>query len=96
MEATVQAQQEAQQEAPKETLYRTCDLYFSAYLCALDYPLVTAEPEMEHGKRKLYFVFRLSRKDLPRLKALFFGGGGTIKALKLVEAIKNLKSLCHV
>ena len=78
------------------TLYRTSDLYFSSYLCALDIPLAASEEENGSGGRKIVFVFKVPKGDLPRLKASYFGGSGTVKARKFVDSLRSLKSLCHV
>lgn len=82
---------------PVETvLYRTSDIYFSAYLCALDIELVTTEHDESEGQKKLVFVFKAPRADIGRLKASFFGGGGTVKVRKFVDSLKALKSLCYI
>lgn len=78
------------------TLYRTSDLYWSAYLCALDIPLVASEVEGGGGAPKVVFVFKIPRGDLSRLKSSYFGGSGTVKARKFVDSLRSLKSLCHV
>jgi len=76
---------------PKATLYRTSDLYFSSYLCALDIPLVTTEGDA----RKVIFVFKVGESDLRRLKTSFFGGSGTVHARKFVDSLRSLKSMCY-
>jgi len=78
-------------------IYRTSDLYFSAYLCAVDISMTTTENDKnENGMKKIVFVFRVPKKDFDRLKAQFFGGSGTVKVQKYVQSLKNLKSLCFV
>jgi len=77
------------------TLYRTSDLYFSSYLCALDIPMVASEMEGGKDSPKVVFVFKIPRGDLPRLKTSYFGGTGTIKARKFVDSLRSLKSLTH-
>jgi hypothetical protein len=79
----------------KEILYRTSDLYFGAYLCSLDIPLMTSEKEHEGDFSKVVFVFKIPQEDLARLKASYFGGSGTIRARKFVDSLRSLKSLCH-
>jgi len=79
----------------KMILHRTSDLYWSSYLVAIDITLETTEQEINGNSKKVVFVFRMKESDLIKLKALFFGGTGTVKAKKLVDAIRNLKSLCH-
>ena len=83
-------------ETEEFTLYRTSDIYFSAYLSSLDVSLERTEPEEDGGKRKVIFIFKVPTKDMPRLKASFFGGTGTVKAQKFVQALRNLKSMCYV
>jgi len=80
----------------KMMLFRTSDLYFSAFLSALDIVLETTEQEVGKDSRKVIFVFKVNEADLTRFKSLYFGGSGTVKAKKFVDAIRGLKSLCHV
>jgi len=76
-------------------LYRSSDLYFCSFLCSLDFPLVTTEQVTTvNGGRKVVFVFNVPDVDLARVKALYFGGSGTVKARVFVDHLKNLKSLC--
>jgi hypothetical protein len=79
----------------ENTLYRTSDLYWSAYLCALDIPLAASETEGGGGTPKVVFVFKIPRGDLSRLKTSYFGGTGTVKARKFVDSLRSLKSLVH-
>ena len=78
------------------TFYKTSDIYFSAYLCALDVPLHTTESEQSNNamNKKIIFIFKVPIKDLARLKASYFGGSGTVKALKMVQQLRSLKSMC--
>ena len=79
------------------TLFRSSDLYFCAYLCAIDIPLESTEADRnESGGKKVTFVFRVPKKDIERLKASYFGGQGTCKVLKYVQQLRSLKSLCYV
>jgi hypothetical protein len=78
------------------TLYRTSDIYFSAYLCSLDIEMIASENEEKEGQKKLVFVFKVPKADLGRLKASFFGGSGTVKVRKFVDSLKALKSLCYI
>lgn len=79
----------------KTTLYRTSDLYFSAFLCALDVPLTASERD-RNDANKVVFVFSMPEEDLNRMKTLYFGGAGTVKARKFVDSLRSLKSMCHV
>ena len=78
-------------------LYRTSDIYFAAYLCAIDINLECTENETnDNGGRKVIFVFKVPKKDLERLKASFFGGSGTCRVQKYVQQLRSLKSMCFV
>jgi len=78
-------------------LYRTSDLYFSSYLAALDFSLITTENnKMADGSNKVVFVFNIPEGELPKIKASYFGGTGTIKVRKFVDSLRSLKSLCFV
>jgi hypothetical protein len=79
----------------KGKLYRTSDIYFSSYLCAIDFPLKTTEfAATTNGSRKVVFVFSISDSDLNKAKALYFGGTGTVKARVFVDHLRSLKSIC--
>lgn len=76
--------------------YRTSDLYFSAYLRSIDFPLVTTEQvTTANGGRKVVFVFNIEEADLARAKALYFGGSATVKARVFVDNLKGLKQMCN-
>jgi len=77
-------------------MYSTSDIYFCAYLCALDIPLERTEPKEQGDRRKMTFIFKVSPGDISRLKASYFGGTGTVKALKFVERLRSLKSMCFI
>jgi hypothetical protein len=79
------------------TIYKTSDIHFSAYLGALDVPLVNTEREESgDGRTKVMFVFKVPTSNLRQLKAQFFGGTGTVKVQKFVQQLRNLKSMCFV
>ena len=79
----------------KSRLYRTSDIYFSAFLESVGVPLVTTEVgKSADGGRKVVFLFSLSESDLIRLRSLFFGGTGTVKARLFVDNLKSLKQMC--
>ena len=80
---------------PSPNLYRTSDLYFAAFLCSLEIALETTE-EQGDNSRKVIFVFKLEESKLRRLKSLYFGGSGTVKARGFVDHIRSLKSMCYV
>lgn len=76
------------------SLYRTSDIYFSAYLCSIDLELVTTEEQKgDDGKRKLVFVFHTQGSDMGRLKASYFGGHATVKVRTFVDNLRALKSM---
>lgn len=76
-------------------LYRTSDIYFSAYLCSLDFPLETAESQKtDNGNKKVVFVFNIPEDKLSRVKASYFGGTGTVKARKFIDNLRSLKAMC--
>lgn len=78
-------------------LYRTSDIYFAAFLCSIDFPLHTTETDKTpDGSKKIIFVFNLPEAELPRVKAAYFGGGGTVKARKFVDNLRSLKSMCFI
>jgi hypothetical protein len=81
--------------APNPKLYRTSDIYFASYLASLDFSLVTTERgQAPDGGTKVVFVFNVPEGELPKLKASFFGGTGTVKVRKFVDNLRSLKSLC--
>ena len=82
--------------ADKNILYRTSDIYFSSFLCALDIPLECTEEDKSGDNKRIIFVFKVPSKDLQRLKALYFGGSGTVKAQQFVQSLRSLKSMCYI
>jgi len=77
-------------------LYRTSDIYFASYLCAIDVVLQTTERQQSDNHTKVIFVFKVARPDLDRMRAAFFGGHATVKVQRYVEALRNLKQMCYV
>lgn len=76
-------------------LYRTSDIYFAAFLCAIDFPLKTTETtSTADGGRKVVFVFAIPDAELSKAKALYFGGTGTVKARVFVDHLRSLKQIC--
>ena len=81
----------------KEIFYKTSDIHFSGFLGALDIPLVNTEKEKTGDNRfKVVFVFKVPANALRQLKTQYFGGKGTVKALRFVEQLRSLKSMCFV
>ena len=76
-------------------LYKTSDIYFAAYLCSVDCVLQTTERENSpDGKGKVVFFFKVREASISRLKSLYFGGDGTVKARKFVDNVRSLKQMC--
>ena len=75
-------------------LYRTSDLYFGAFLSSLDFPLITTEVSSTGDGKKVVFLFNVPEGELPKVKASYFGGTGTVKARKFVDNLRSLKSIC--
>lgn len=77
--------------------YTTSDIYFAAFMAALDIPLECTENEFsESGKKKVVFVFRIPKNHREQLKKLFFSGTGTVHALKFVNLIRSFKQMCFI
>lgn len=82
--------------ADKEKLYRTSDIYFAAYLSALDVPLVGSEWNTDRERPYKVFVFKVKGADLERFKSGFFGNSGTVRVRRYVDALRSIKAMCHV
>ena len=79
----------------KRTLCPITDLYFAAFLSTIDIEMVNVEEKIEHGRNKLYFIFKIPENtSLTLLKAKFFGGSGTVDASKYAQKLRSLKSMC--
>jgi len=76
-------------------LYRTSDIYFCAYLVALDFPLHGSERVGTGSSARVVFVLRVADSDLNKAKALYFGGTGSVKARKFVDNLKSLKAMVY-
>lgn len=87
--------EESTEERDEVILYRTPELYFAAYLCIIGVQMVTTEDEAISGNRKkLYFVFKVPRRDLTRLKAQYFSGTAKVPAKPYADKVRSLKQLC--
>lgn len=73
--------------------FRTNDLYFAAYLQTAGAKMQKTEKD---GSGKVYFVFDTSVLNLDELKAAWCNSTGRVPALPFSNAIKNLKSICHM
>jgi hypothetical protein len=77
-------------------LYRTSDIYFSAFLMGLDIQLVDMEDgRNDKGQPKKLFVFKVPEDEIKRFKAQYFSNTGTVRARRFVDDLKNLKSMLH-
>lgn len=76
-----------------ENEFRTSDLYFAAYLQVAGVPMVRTE---KNGSGKVTFVFDSSVSNTEELKNAWFGHTGRVLALPYANAIKTLKSVCHM
>jgi len=77
-------------------LYRTSDIYFSAFLMGMDMTLIEMEDGAnDKGQPKKYFVFSVPDNEIKRFKAQYFSGSGTVKCRRFVDDLKNLKSMLH-
>lgn len=81
-----------QTQSPIE--FKTSDLYFAAYL-------QTAGVEMTGTKRnpdsrKVSFIFDTSIVNVNELKTAWFNQKGKVAAQPYANAIKSLKSICHM
>jgi len=71
--------------------FRTCDLYFAAYLKAIDIPF---SGSAKVG-RKTYFIFDTA-EGVREYRDGYFAGTAKVSALRHANEIKNLKRLCHL
>lgn len=73
--------------------FRTSDLYFAAYLQAAGVPMSRTE---RNGNGKVSFIFDISVSNIEELKRAWFNRSGRVTALPYADAIKSLKSICHM
>lgn len=77
---------------PKSDTFKTPDLYFAAYL-------QTAGVEMKGTIReggRVFFIFSTEIANIDELKTGWFNQTAKIPALPFSNAIKSLKSVCHM
>lgn len=77
----------------RENEFRTSDLYFAAYLQVAGVAMVKTD---RNGSGKVSFIFDTSISNLEELKNAWFGQTGKVAALPYANAIKTLKSVCHM
>lgn len=76
-----------------DEFFRTPDLYFAAYLQVAGVQMVRPE---RNGSGKVTFVFDTSISNIDELKHAWFSQTGKVAALPFANAIKSLKSICHM
>jgi len=77
----------------KDNEYRTSDLYFAAYLQVAGVPMLRPE---RNGNGKVSFVFDSTISNVDELKHAWLAQSGKVAALPYANAIKTLKSVCHM
>jgi hypothetical protein len=75
-----------------EDVFKTPDLYFAAYLQVAGVNMVRTE----RNGGKVTFIFDTSISNIDELKHAWFSQTGKIAALPFANAIKSLKSICHM
>lgn len=73
--------------------FRTSDLYFAAYLQVAGVQMLRTD---RNGTGKVSFVFDTSIANVEELKAAWFNQSGKVPALPYANAVKSLKSVCHM
>jgi len=73
--------------------FRTSDLYFAAYLQVAG---VTMTRHDRNGTGKVSFIFDTSISNMDELKNAWFSQTGKVAALPYANAVKTLKSICHM
>lgn len=76
-----------------ENGFRTSDLYFAAYLQVAGVQMLKTD---RNGSGKVTFIFDTSIANIEELKAAWFNQSGKVSALPYANAIKSLKSICHM
>ncbi len=73
-------------------VFTTADLYFAAFLKTIDVPMVSHV--REHGK--VQFSFGVAAVNINELRKAWIDDSAKVPPMKFSNAIKNLKSLCHM
>lgn len=73
--------------------FRTSDLYFAAYLQVAGVAMARTE---RSSTGRVSFVFDTSVSNIDELKNAWFNQSGRVPALPFANAIKSLKSICHM
>lgn len=77
----------------KDREFLTSDLYFAAYLQVAGVAMTRTE---RNGNGKISFVFDPTISNIDELKNAWFAQTGKVAALPFANAIKILKSICHM
>lgn len=72
--------------------FRTPDLYFAAYLQTANVPMINTV--RENGR--VFFIFSTDIANIDELKTGWFNQTAKVPALPYANAIKSLKSVCHM
>ena len=72
-------------------VYRTADLYYAAFLLTLEIPFIGTDRE---GGR-VFFKFELSGEDSSEVERGYITRSTEVKAMVLIENIRNMKTLTH-
>lgn len=73
--------------------FKTSDLYFAAYLQVAGVPMLRSD---RAPTGKVTFVFDQEASNMAELKNAWFNNTGRVQALPYSNAIKALKSICHM
>ena len=73
--------------------FRTSDLYFAAYLQVSGAPF---DGTIRETSKRVSFVFKTDLVNIDELREAWFNKTGRVPAIDYANAIKNLKSVCHM
>lgn len=79
-----------------DTLYKTSDLYFAAYLKTAGVEMKRPEKDRNNERRTLFVFEHRGDGSIQRLQDEYFAGTSKVGALAYADAIKSLKSLVHL
>lgn len=75
-----------------ESKFSTTDLYFASYLKAMSFQLI----EIQRIGIKTIFVFNINDFNSDSLKQDYLNRKSAVSAVMFADAIRSLKTLCHV
>ena len=76
---------------PKNDLYKTSDLYLSAFLRTAGGNQIKHERE----ENRVYFYFEDIEGAIPRLREDFYNGRAKVSALDYANMVRSQKSILH-